>query len=178
MNIFTQRNPEWHGQPLRRVMVIGDFTNLVYRHYAEGQMCEYISDFSDTVCLQSRNYQFAGQDTSTMLATTLIKEKVDGVIYISALERGTTTVNQPVVLNIMPWNPGFATATGYGGSTTVDWENYSVKVYLLDGLAIWNANARASGNPADTIEHSSYSISKGLVRDGVILTGGVRHYKP
>jgi len=159
-------------------MVIGDFTSLVYRHYAEVQMCEYISDYSDTVCLQSLDYIFAGQDSSTALAATLSKEKVDGVIYISALARGTTTVDQPVVLNVMQWTPGFATAIGYGGPTTVDWANYSVKVYLPDGLAIWYANADASGNPNDTIEHSSYSIAKELVKDGVIFAGGGRHYKP
>jgi len=175
---YTQRNPEWHGQPLNRVMVIADFTSLVYRHYAESQMCEYISDYSDTTCLQSLDYLFAGQDNSTTLAATLSKEKVDGVIYISALARGTTTVNAPVVLSVMQWSPGFATAIGYGGSATVDWANYSVKVYLPDGLAIWYANADASGNPNDTIEHSSYAISKALVKNGIIFPGGGRHYKP
>src|SRR5580698_4389898 len=111
---YTQRNPEWQGQPLNRVMVVGDFTNLVYRHYAEEQMCEYISDYSDTVCLKSLDYVFAGQDNSTALAEILSKQNVDGVIYISALARGTTTVDQPVVVNVMHWSPGFATAIGYG----------------------------------------------------------------
>lgn len=176
--MFAQRNPDWKGRPLGKVMVVGDFANLVYRHYAEGQMCEYISDYSDTTCLQSLDYLFAGEHSSTALATVLSKEQVDGVIYISAMAHGTTTINRPIVLSAMQWSPGFVTAIGYGGPTTIDWANYSVKLYIPDGTVVWYGNADASGNPDETIEHSSYYISRELVKDGIIPPGGGRHYYP
>ncbi|MHB8405786.1 MAG: hypothetical protein ACYDCJ_10225 [Gammaproteobacteria bacterium] len=178
VDIFSQRNPQWHGQPLKRVMVIGNFEDLVYRHYAEGQMCEYIADYSDTKCLESLNYLFAGQNEGAQIAALLNREKVEGVIYISTQARGVTIVNKPMVFSTLQWSPGFSTAIGYGGPTAVDWANYSVELFVTNGTMIWYANADASGNPEPTIEHSSYHISKELVKAGIIAPGGSRHYKP
>lgn len=178
VDMYSQTNPQWRGEPLKKVMVIGNFQSLVYRHYAEGQMCEYIGDYSDTECLQSLNYLFAGQDEGAQVATVLNKEKIDGVIYISTQASGTAIVNTPTVLNTIRWSPGFSTTIGYGGPTAVNWANYSVKLYVNDGVVVWYANADASGDPNDTIEHSSNRISKELVKAGLILPGGSRHYKP
>jgi hypothetical protein len=177
VKIFSQRNPQWQGQPLKKVMVIGDFDNLNYRHYAEGQMCEYIADNSDTECFESLNYLFAGQSESSQIAAVLDKEKIEGMIYISAQSRGTTTVDQPMVFDTVKWAPGFFSTIGFGGPTTVDWANYSVKLFIPSGAMIWQASADASGNPNDTIEHSSYRISRVLVDDGALAPGGSDHYK-
>ena len=178
VDMYSQTNPQWHGHSLKTVMVIGNFQDLVYRHYAEGQMCEYIGDYSDTECLQSLNYLFAGQDEAPQVAAVLNKEKVDGVIYISTQASGTAIVNTPMVFNTIRWSPGFSTAIGYGGATAVNWADYSVKLYVNDGVVIWYANADASGNPDSTIEHSSYHIAKELVKAGIIDPGGTRHFKP
>lgn len=178
VDMYSQTNPQWHGQPLHRVMVIGNFQNMVYRHYAEGQMCEYIGDYSDTECLQSLNYLFAGQNEGAQVAAVLNTEKIDGVIYVSTQASGTAIVNTPVVLNTVRWSPGFSTTIGYGGATEVNWANYSVKLYVNDGVVIWYANADASGDPDSTIEHSSYHIAKELVKANIIFPGGGRHYKP
>lgn len=178
VDMYSQRNPQWNGQPLKRVMVIGNFENLVYRHYAEGQMCEYINKYSDTECLESLNFLFAGQNETGQIADVLNKEKVDGVIYISTQAHGTTMVNGPIVFTAMSWSPGFGTMIGYGGPVAADWANYSIKLYVTNGTVIWYANADASGKPEDTIEHSSYHISKELVNAGMIAPGGSRHYKP
>lgn len=177
VQVYSQRNPEWQGQSLKKVMVIGNFDNLIYRHYAEVQMCEYISDYSDTQCLESLQYLFAGQNESSQVAAVLDREKIDGLIYISTQAHGTTTVNQPMVFDTVKWAPGLFSTIGFGGPTSVDWANYSVKLYIPNGAMIWQANADASGNPNDTIEHSSYRISKELVNDGVIAPGGSDHYK-
>lgn len=178
VDMFSQRNPQWHGKPLKRVMVIGNFTDLVYRSYAEDQMCDYIEDYSDSQCLQSLNYIFAGQSEPAQISEVLTKEKVDGVIYMSTQAQGTTTINKPIVLTTFNWTPGFGTLIGYGGETTTDWANYSVKLYIPSGAMIWYANTDASGKPKDTIEHSSYHIAKDLVSDEIILPGGSKHYKP
>ena len=178
VKIFSQRNPAWQGQALKKVMVIGDFDNLNYRHYAEGQMCEYIADNSDTECFESLKYLFAGQNESAQIAAVLDREKIDGVIYISAQSRGTTTVDTPMVFDTVRWAPGLFSTIGFGGPTSVDWANYSVKLFIPSGAMIWQASADASGNPDDTIEHSSYRISRVLVDDGVLAPGGSDHYKP
>ncbi len=178
VDMYSQRNPQWHGQPLKRVMIIGNFENLVYRHYAEGQMCEYIGDYSNTICLQSLKYLFAGQNESAQIAAVLNREKADGIIYISTQAHGTTVVNTPIVFTAMSWPSGFGTMIGYGGPVAVDWANYSVKLYVTNGTVIWYANADASGKPEETIEHSSYHISKELVKAGIIAPGGSRHYTP
>lgn len=178
VQVFSQRNPEWQGQPLKRLMVIGNFANLNYRHYAEDQICEYIRDYSDTECLESLTYLFAGQNESAQVAAVLDREKIDGIIYISTQAHGTTTVNQPIVMDTVKWAPGLFTTIGFGGPTSVDWANYSVQLFVPNGTMIWQANADASGSPNDTIEHSSYRISRELVKDGVISPGGGRHYKP
>lgn len=178
VDMYSQTNPQWRGQPLKKVMVIGNFQNLVYRHYAEGQMCEYIGDYSDTECLQSLNYLFAGQNEGAQVAAVLNKEKIDGVIYISTQASGTAIVNTPIIFNTIRWSPGFSTTIGYGGATAVNWANYSVKLYVNNGVVIWYANADASGDPDSTIEHSSYHIAKELVKAGIISPGGGRHYKP
>ena len=178
VDMFSQRNPQWHGQPLKRVMVIGNFANLVYRHYAEDQLCDYITQYSDTECLESLNFLFAGQNEGTQVETVLNQEKVDGVIYVSTQAHGTTMVDQPMVFNTMRWAPGFSTTIGYGGPTAVDWASYSVELFIANGAMIWHANTDASGNPDDTIEHSSYHIAKELVNAGMLATGGSHHYKP
>ncbi len=100
-------------------MVIGNFENLVYRHYAEQQMCEYIGDYSDTECLQSLDYLFAGQNERPQLADVLNREKVDGVIYISTQAHGTSIVNRPMIFNTVRWPSGFSTMIGYGGPVAV-----------------------------------------------------------
>ncbi len=178
VDMFSQRNPQWHGQPLKRIMVIGNFENLVYRHYSEQQMCEYIGDYSDTKCLQSLDYLFAGQNEKPQLADVLNREKVDGVIYISTQAYGTSIINRPMIFNAVLWPSGFSTMIGYGGPVTVQWANYSVKLYVMSGMVVWNANADANGNPDNTIEHSSYHIAKELVKAGIIAPGGSRHYNP
>lgn len=178
VDMYSQTNPQWHSQPLKRVMVVGDFEDLVYRHYAEGQMCEYIGDYSDTECLESLKYLFAGQNEDDQLTAVLNREKVDGVIYISTQSSGTTMVNRPMLFYTTSWASGFGTAIGYGGPSTVDWANYSVKPFVTNGAMIWYANADASGKPEDTIEHSSYHITRDLVKAGIIAPGGSRHYKP
>jgi hypothetical protein len=177
VKIFSQRNPQWQGQPLKRVMVIGNFQNLIYRHYAEGQMCEYIGDYSDTECFESLKYLFAGQNESAQVAAVLDKQQIDGVIYISTQAHGTTTVDQPTVFETVKWAPGLFSTIGFGGPTSVDWANYSVQLYIPSGALIWQANADASGDPNEMIEHSSYKISRELIDDGVIPDGGGRHYK-
>lgn len=141
-------------------------------------MCEYIGDYSDTECMQSLNYLFAGQNEQPQLADVLNREKVDGVIYISTQASGTSIVNRPMIFNAVHWSSGFSTMIGYGGPVAVDWANYSVKLYVVDGTIVWNANADASGDPDSTIEHSSYHIAKELVKAGIIAPGGSRHYKP
>lgn len=178
VDMYSQSNPQWSGKPLKKVMVTGNFENLVYRNYAETQMCEYIGDYSDTECLRSLKYLFAGQDESAQISAVLNREKIDGVIYISTQAHGTTLVNMPTVLSTTLWSPSFATTIGFGGPVAVDWANYSVKLYATNGMVIWYANADASGNPDDTIEHSSYHLAKELVKAGIIASGGTRHYAP
>ena len=172
VDMYSQRNPQWHGQPLKKVMVIGDFKNLIYRHYTEGQMCDYITEYSDTICLESLDYLFAGQGQDAQVSAVLNREKVDGVIYVSTQAHGTTMTDQPMIFNAVQWAPGFSTIIGYGGTRKTQWANYSVKLYIRSGAMIWYANADASGSPEDTIEHSSYHIAKELVKAGIILPKG------
>ena len=178
VDMYSQRNPQWHAHPLRKVMVIGNFQNLIYRNYAEGQMCEYIADYSNTKCLRSLKFLFAGQNESAQVSAVLNRQRVDGVIYISTQANGTSVVNRPLVFDTMSWSPGFASTIGFGGPVTVNWADYSVKLYTKNGMDIWYANADATGKPDDTIEHSSYHIAKELVKAGIITPGGSRHYKP
>lgn len=140
-------------------------------------MCEYVNDFSDTECLQSLKYLFVGQNQSAQLSDVLNREKVDGVIYISTQAHGTRIVNMPMVFTTT-WSAGFANTIGYGGPVSVDWANYSVKLYAPNDTVIWYANTDASGKPENTIEHSSYTITRELVKAGIIIPGGSDNYRP
>ena len=169
-DIYTQKNPQWSGKPVERVMVVGDFPNLADRRNAESEMCEAISDASSSECFQSLDYVFASGHEDKEITAAMNKHQIGALIYVSNQGSGSDVVSTPTIVTTTAWSTGLLTSIGSGGSKSVSWANYSIKVYLPNGLMIWNGGVKAGGDDKDElIEDSSEAAASEMADSGIIL---------
>lgn len=167
--IYSQKNPEWSGKRFDRVMVIGDFINLVYRKNAESELCDAISEVSSTACYRSLDYVFAGDDEASEITEAMNENQIDAMIYVSNLKSGADLVSSPTLMTATSWTTGLISGIAFGGTSSVNWSNYSFKVYTPNGAIIWNGSVNASGDDKDEfIEDSSEEVASKLVESGII----------
>ena len=156
--------------PVERVMVVGDFPNLADRREAESEMCEAISDASSTECFQSLGYVFASGHEDKEITAAMNKHQTGALIYVSNQGSGSDVVSTPTVVTTTAWSTGLLTSIGSGGSKSVSWANYSIKVYLPNGLMIWNGGVKAGGDDKDElIEDSSEAAASKMAESGIIV---------
>lgn len=159
------------AHPIKVVLVEAEIQDLVFRQYAEDQLCEYINDDSPVTCLQSLNYFPPGQKyTATQTSQTFERLHVDAVVYIRSTSgyAAVSTQSGNTTTTLGGITPSAASGVGTSGNF-----NFRV-VQTADEQTIWYADVDARqrsrlshSDYMDLIEGSAETAAEKMVHDGL-----------
>lgn len=197
-DMVSMANPAFAGHRFTTLLVEGGFADLGQREYAEGQLCEYLADYSDVKCIESLKVFFPGEKyTSVQIASQLAELHVDGILMIKPTNSGVVSAYIPpttqTTFNGTAFTNGSVSSYGntaygssttnlYGSSTTYTYGGFNVnKPWAVSQVILystgsdkvaWEAGASSRGNAFskwdDLIESTAEKAAKKLVADGVL----------
>ena len=166
----SQVNPAHGEREFTRVVVLGNFQSLEYRHEAEIVFCEDLGYMAEGDCLLAHEIFFPAQEyTEEQISERFRELDVDALIVLKPTDRGTFTSHVPQTSYTT--TTAAATVNTFSGSNVTQsfnveqpWGHYEVILYSVpEDQVVWYATAESTGSSHAGSKHLVGSVAEKAV---------------